>query len=468
MIEAKAALNLTTNYDPRTWWREYPPKFTYSDKKLSPEIVKMYLAELVSCQEQNNIGIYIHLPFCESRCNFCKFYSEAVKDKVIIDEYLTCLEKEISLYGVNFRRIPIDNVYIGGGTPTLLNESQWCRLFTIIQNKLKLKKDPQILTEGTPETSDIKKLKLLCRYGVNRYTIGVQSFDDTVLKKTNRKGSAEDIRNSVMNARRAGIEYVNLDILLGLPGETWQTYVGILENINNLKPDCVSFMTLDLGRGVELVQTMDISKNFFFSESLKSKIFSFLGFGLEEMGYKKIQGFSGSTYILRGREGSVNHNLLNRNKLYPVIGFGSTAESAIGQLKYTITSHLKEYTGSINSGKLPNFSGIVLSEDEYIRRYIIYRYILWKKIDRKEFKNKFGTTVEEVFNEKFSKLAKEYKFLKTEKDLIFLPSLEMIKGNTKYKKRNYGKQERDFLFCFKYFYSSAVIDKFKLYESYKD
>lgn len=249
MMDYQKILNLIREYDPRTWWVEYPTKILYLDQTISQETVKGQWWDVFN-NYNSEINVYVHIPFCEKRCFFCKYYSEIIRDPDEINLYLKFFEKELSLYKINFKNIVLDSLYIGGGTPTLLNGKQLERLFKIIHKYFHFNENSQILTEGTPESSSYQKLKLLKNLGVNRFTIGAQSFDEKVLKKANRGHSVNDIYKSFKDAKRAGIDYINLDVLLGLDGENEESYRKTLKGLLDLMPDCISFMTLTLGRGV--------------------------------------------------------------------------------------------------------------------------------------------------------------------------------------------------------------------------
>jgi len=283
------------------------------------------------------------------------------------------------------------------------------------------------------------------------------------LKKANRFHSVQDIYRAFKNARRAGIQYINLDILLGLVGETWDSYTHTLKGIVDLKPDCVSFMTLDLGRGVNDLYGKKTEKSYFFEQSLKPKIFSYLGYVLERAGYDRAPGFSDSTFVLRGREDSVNRNLVNRNKLNYVFGAGSGSESYLGPLKYYNPPNNREYLLNIKAANLPRFTGIEMGRDEYLRRYFVYSFVLWEKINKKDFRGKFNEEIEKVIDKKFVGLQKDKKLFDAGDDLIFLPSSEIIRGISKFSGKNYGNQERSFLFCLKYFYSPKLINQCRKY-----
>ncbi|MFH1551572.1 MAG: coproporphyrinogen-III oxidase family protein [bacterium] len=459
-------LKLTKKDDPRTWWREYPPKFFYRDVIISGDKIKKNLENSFNDKDKP-ISIYIHIPFCLSRCRFCKFYSEVLLSNKKRDEYLDSLEKELSFYGIDFKKKPIDSLYIGGGTPTVLKKKEWNKLFKIIHKFFVFKKDIQILTEGTPETSSLENLKILRNFGVNRFTIGVQSFDEAVLKKANRKHNIKDIKRAMNNIKKSGIPYVNLDILFGLVGETWDSYILTLKKIIELKPNCLSFMTLDCGQGVDKVYERDSGNSYFSKYALKSKIFSYLSYVLERAGYEMVYGFSDSTFILKGQEQAVNHSLLNRFKSNYVFGLGSTAYSSLGSLQYSMPLHIGKYILSVNEGCLPDFFGIEFNEDEYIRRYFILSYILWGEINKKDFQKRFKKKIDQVIDSKFRNLKRDKWIIDTGDNIIFLPvNSQMIeKTKSKYQNyfKNYGNQERSFLFCLKYFYSSKIINQYKKY-----
>ena len=452
-------MELVKDWDPQTWWREYPPKILYKDRKISARIVKTHLKDIFNDKTQK-IGVYFHIPFCKSRCGFCKFNSE-ISHSGTIDNYLSLIDKELKLYGVNFKESLLDNLYIGGGTPSLLSEKQISSLFKIAHHHFKIKSSTNILTEGTPDTSTLAKLKLFKELGVNRYTIGVQCFDDRVLKLSGRLHNVKDIYKAFSNVRRAGIRYINLDILLGLYGETKKTYSATLQGILDLKPDCVSFMLFDYGRGVSSNYAVKANNSYFCKKSLRRNIFSYLGSVMEKAGYIIAEGFSDSTFVLRGQEDSINRNLYNRNSLHSVLGVGRSAESSFGRLKYFVESSDKEYKNKLNAGKLRDFNGVNLSEDEYIRRYFIYNYILFGKINKNEFVKKFGFPVDVIVKKKFTKLIKNNYFFDTGDSLIFANDINQICNPRKLQSANYGNKEYKFLRSVKYFYSPKVVSELK-------
>jgi oxygen-independent coproporphyrinogen-3 oxidase len=460
----KKILEFTKRHDPCSWWREYPPKFMIWQDELSPEKINFYINRAFN-NKNNQIGLYAHLPFCKTRCFFCSFYSEVKYDKHIIARYLDCLEKELSLYNTNFKNVSLNNIYIGGGTPTLLNREQWTKLFKIINKHFIFKKNIQILTEGTPESSNFNKLKLLKKLGVNRYTIGVQSFDDKVLNKINRKHSSQDIHIAYKNARKAGIEAINFDILFGLPGETENTYLTNIKNIILLKPDCVSLTHLHLGRNVYYSKNQ-LKQSYLYYKKARGRLYYYFSEALLNAGYIMPDSCPfGSYFVLPDKKGALNQSLINRRKLNPMLGIGSNADSILGYhdtsfqlVKYTIKSNIDEYCTAIENNNYAMFKGIELKEDEAIRQYLVYSLFFWGKLDKGEFKKKFKKDLSNILARKFSKLKKHERVIETKDAFFLLPELD----NRGEVNNNFvGNREGFFFFCLEYIYSTKLIAKYK-------
>ena len=442
-------------YDAPTWWAEYPPKFVYKDGLIEKAIIMNYWRKIFGNKNQP-ISVYINIPFCEKRCFFCKYYAEIKKSDSEIVHYLDCLEKELALYKINFKNTVLDNIYIGGGTPTLLNERLLEKLFKIIYKHFSLTKSSQILIEGTPESSNYKKLELLKNLGVNRFTIGVQSFDEEVLRKANRGHSVQDIYEAFNNALKANIKYVNLDILLELPGETEESYRKTLKGLLDLRPACISLMTLVVGKRVAY-PLKEMTRSFSARRQLKYKMLPAMISTLKDNGYQLAKGFSDTTLVLSGKEAAVNRGLLNRYKLNPVLGIGASAGSWVKPLKYSIPFTLKDYLGFLDNNRLPPFKGVLLTEDECIRRYLIHCFVLWGKISKKDFFNLFQKDIKQIMANKFKSLPKQNILLDTGKDLIFLPNWRKKLMDIKHLQK-YDNQELLSLFCLKHFFSKSVLN----------
>jgi len=455
--EQEKILSLIIKSDPSTWWVEYPPKITYLQNRLDKKKI-LGAIKNIFYKNQWPIGVYINIPFCKKRCYFCKYYSETNISGNVISNYLKCLDKELSLYNIDFKSIVLDNVYIGGGTPSLLNLKETQKLFKIINSYFNTNKTTQIIYEGTPETITLKKAILLKENGVNRLTIGVQTFDEKLLKKINRGHGIKEIYKSYEAAKRAGIKNINLDLLLGIPGELELGYRKMAENLIKMSPECISFHTMVPGKRL-LFNNNEINQSLSRGRMLIKKIFPEIKKKLLKVGYIEADGFSGVTFIKKKCLDAVNRGLINRYKLNPVLGVGSNSGSWMMPIKYAISCQVKDYIRAVSCGNLPDFSGMSLSKDEVIRRYLIHSFVLWKELNKKDFFSHFKKDVLKVLKRDFSDLISNNLVRKNNKHLSLSRKWKSeFQGNLTNK---YNDLELICLFCIKYIFSEKVINAIK-------
>ncbi len=189
------------------------------------------------------LGIYIHIPFCQSKCNYCDFYSVAMTDSIKRD-YVKALFREIKQWGGSLSR-PIDTVYFGGGTPSLVAE-YLPEITEAIKNCFSISENAEITMEMNPADNSEKVLKYALTAGVNRLSIGAQSGDDNELKILGRRHTASQTVETVKTARELGFDNISLDIMLGLPHSTEKTLEKSLEFITELDPEHISAYILKI------------------------------------------------------------------------------------------------------------------------------------------------------------------------------------------------------------------------------
>lgn len=203
----------------------------------------------------NNIytnNLYIHIPFCRQKCSFCYYSVVPGASHDHIEAYLDCLEKEAVYYsGSTYLKKKMDTVFVGGGTPSLLNESQIVRLFSKIINRFDVSSTREITFECAPDSITLDKLKLLKSLGVTRISMGVQSFDDNVLSKTRRDGNSEKVIDRYYDVVTAGIDKVNIDLIAGVEKESMNSMANTMNTLLNLnpKPTQVTLFTLSVRKG---------------------------------------------------------------------------------------------------------------------------------------------------------------------------------------------------------------------------
>lgn len=419
------------------------------------ETVKAYLHSVFSTENTTDVGLYIHIPFCVSRCYFCGYYSEPICDEEIMAEYINCLEKELLSYRVNFRQHSLQSIYIGGGTPTLLDEQGWEKMIKIINKFFKIDKGAQMATEGTPESCNYSKLRLLKDLGINRFTIGVQTFDEKILNGLNRRQSKSDIYTAFKNARAANFKYLNADLLFGLPGETEETFLKTLNHIVELKPECISPTFFEFNNFV-LFSEKNI-KDAYISRD-KSEVSALIRISqfLKSFGYRNIiDGVNYRCFLLNGQIQAYNSTVIPKISRGSIFAIGCHAESYLNysgdrccQLRCMNIASTQEYISGHRNGKIPYFIGRELLEDEIIRQYLIYSFVyLQGRINKNSFLSRFKRELMPLLRTDFSRLLRDNKFAETQEDVYFQQKWPY----------SFTDRKELLLFCLKYLYSPKVL-----------
>jgi len=195
------------------------------------------------------LGLYLHFPFCISKCPYCDFNSYQLKEDNQISSYIFALYQEINAYSQKLKKSSIKTIYLGGGTPTILSGVQIYNILEFCRDKFNIDKNAEITIETNPGTIDGKKLKLLIESGINRLSLGAQSFNDLFLKKLGRIHNTQDIIDSYYLARKKGFNNINIDIMFALPDQTTEDLQVTLKKAISLKPDHLSLYNLTIKPG---------------------------------------------------------------------------------------------------------------------------------------------------------------------------------------------------------------------------
>ena len=479
-MEYDRILKIIVEQSPGKWWRNYPPIFyekplpsrtikgylrnifsakktnVFYNKRIPLRIVRRYLQNIFSRENTKDIGLYIHIPFCPSRCYFCAYYSKVIHNKEIMAEYLESLEKELLSYRVDYQPHSLQSVYIGGGTPTFLDEQSWKKIFKIVNRFFRIDNDAQIATEGTPETCTYSKLKLLKDLGVNRFSIGAQTFDDKILSSFNRRHSVSDIYIAFENARKVNFKYLNVDLLFGLPGETEETFFKTLKHIVALKPDCISPAFLWFNKNV-LFSKEEAKNAYVTRDQSDAKSLLQISKFLKPFGYRNIiNGVYYQCFFLNGQIQVRNKNIIPKGSSGSTFSLGCSSRSYLNyssgkchQLQYLHEADIKEYISRLKKCKDLFLWGVELPEDEIIRQYLVHCFVFLKgRINKKYFFSRFKKELMPYLKANFSRLLNDNKFTETQEDVCF------------HQKDPYSFVNRKalLLFCLKYLYSSKILN----------
>ncbi len=322
-------------------------------------------------------GVYVHIPFCSYKCPYCDFMS-VTTSPIGHEEYLELLIRELNLY--RQFRTNIETLYLGGGTPTLLDIQLIARFLEALDRVLGLGSLKEFTVEANPETVNYRKLKELKALGVNRLSIGVQSFLGKGLALLGRKHSVEDSIRAFQCAREAGFDNINIDLIYAYPSQREEDMEKELEVIGRLKPDHVSAYMLTPYEGTPL--GIEVSKGSVIlpDEEELVKIYNRLWTGLKEMGYRR---YEISNWSVEGME--CKHNLLYWN-MKEFLGLGVSAWGYIHPERYGNTKNLFRYREAVVSGQRPIERREILSEREAFKESLILKLRLKKGLrgeDRK-------------------------------------------------------------------------------------
>jgi len=300
-----------------------------------------------------NLGIYVHIPFCRSKCEYCDFYSiGGGRNKEAMGKYLNAVCQHVKESSVLAPGYTVDTVYFGGGTPSFFGAEGLSRILAEISRRFDMDKHPEISLEANPDSVTVRDLTRLRRAGFNRISIGVQSDNDQILKKLGRPHDYQQAKYAVSSARRAGFENVSLDLMYGLPGQTLKGWEETLKNVLDLEPEHLSCYGLKVEEGTPLWEYQDCAN--LPDDDAQADMYLVAVDILEAAGLHQyeISNFARSGFSCR-------HNV----KYWlgdEYLSFGPTAASNFAGKRFTIQRDLDGYIKGMAG------SGVVLSECETV------------------------------------------------------------------------------------------------------
>jgi oxygen-independent coproporphyrinogen-3 oxidase len=308
----------------------------------------------------NTLGIYIQIPFCESKCSFCNSSSQVARDDVI-GRYCQALEREIAErdgfarsagLGSEALHLPVDTVYVGGGTPPIVGSERLRRIVAKLRERFDSEALFEFTLEVTPASVDEDFLTEARSWGVNRLSIGAQSFSDRELRAVGRPHSAADTHETVACVRRAGFRNISLDLIAGLPGQTEFSWQESLRAVERLRPEHVSVYIFEvdeksrLGREVlrhgERYHATDVPDEDFMADA-----YEYARSFLRNAGYRQ---YEISNFALPGFESRHNKKYW---RLEPYFGLGAGAHSFDGEQRWANETSPEAYTQTIARGETP-------------------------------------------------------------------------------------------------------------------
>jgi len=287
-------------------------------------------------------GLYVHVPFCRTRCSYCAFCSSTRIDEA--DRWLAALSREAESKAGQWE--PFDTLYIGGGTPTVLKQAQLESLFRILRQYFTFTPDVEITLEANPADLDQESASLLASLGVNRVSFGGQSFDNRVLAFLGRRHRAVDVPRSVAALRSGGIERLSIDLIFSVPGQTVDQWLETLHQAIRLEPDHLSCYQLTIEKGTPLERDLARGEFDLLDEETAADQFIAGAELLESEGY---QQYEVSNFSL-GRKHRSRHNMKYWTHV-PYLGLGPSAHSFDGTSRWWNVDTLDDYLQRLEGGE---------------------------------------------------------------------------------------------------------------------
>jgi len=347
----------------------------------------------------NADGLYLHFPFCRRKCSYCTFCSTT--ELALLPELMAALRLEVETAGGD-DRLPVNTVYLGGGTPSLLSGRQAEKLMRVVQTSFRVAQDAEITIEVNPGAALPDRLRAYRACGFNRVSIGVQSFDDTALALLGRIHSAADARQAVRAARAAGFDNLSLDLIFGWPGQTRDDWQRDIESAAALAPEHLSCYLLTVEPETPIHAAIESGALTAVSDTVAAGLLQQTRDALTACGYHQ---YEISNYALRPELASV-HNRKYWSQV-PYIGCGPSAHSYDGSTRRWNYSSLRRYLAAMEKGNSPVAGRERLTTVQHLIERIYLGLRTVEGLDTKRFEEDFGICFTDRFGDLVASLQRQ-------------------------------------------------------------
>ena len=314
-------------------------------------------------------GIYVHIPFCRQACHYCNFhFSTSLKYK---SELVSALTKELIMRKDYIQGATIETIYLGGGTPSLLEEKELNVIMETLHKQYKISQEVETTLEANPDDLTVDKLRQLKSSGINRLSIGIQSFHEVDLKWMNRSHNAAQARNSIVEARNLGFENLSIDLIFGCPTTTEENWQENLDLVSELDIPHISCYGLTIEEKTALAHQVKTQSGSLPKEESNAQQFLMTMNHLESQGYEQYEISNYAKNQLYSR-----HNT-NYWKQVPYLGIGPSAHSFDGKSRQWTQPNNSQYIKNVNEGRLPSDSEVLSSKDLYNEYVLTHLRTIW-------------------------------------------------------------------------------------------
>ena len=360
--------------------------------------------------EEKEIGLYIHMPFCKQKCYYCDFVSYPNRYEMV-ERYIKCLKSEIVQYANENRimhehglepKFIIKTIYIGGGTPSSIDEFYILNIMETIKVNFEIAEDAEITIEVNPGTASKEKLKAYREAGINRISIGLQAVQDRLLKSIGRIHNYSDFENTFEWAREAGFDNINVDLMLALPNQTLEDLKESVKTIVNLKPEHISVYSLIVEENTKMEKMVQEGTAILPTDEEERAMYWFVKDYLEKHKYKH---YEISNFAKPGFESKHNTDCWKQKEY---IGIGAAACSFMDNKRYSNIESLEQYIKNIENGN-PNRNLMLnetLNEEDKMNEFMMLGLRMMCGVNTAEFEKRFGKSFDEVYGKTAARFEK--------------------------------------------------------------
>lgn len=345
-------------------------------------------------------GVYIHIPFCHQICNYCDFNKVFFKNQPV-DEYIEALGREMEMTVAEKPQAfeNVETIFLGGGTPTALSADQISRLLSLIAKHIPITNVKEFSSEANPDELTVEKLEALYSGGINRLSMGVQSFDQGLLQKIGRTHTNEHVYETIENAKRVGFKNISIDLMYGLPGQTMEQWKDTLDKAMALNlPHYSAYSLIVEPKTIFYIQYAK-GKLHLPTEDLEADMYDVLMKAMEASGNTQyeISNFAHEQFA------STHNKIYWDNDEYA--GFGAGAHGYLQGVRYSNHAPIKKYIETVVNGKRPLLNEHTVTLEEKLEEQMFLGLRKNAGVTHLEFEEKFGQPMTKRYGKTIEKLA---------------------------------------------------------------
>ena len=347
--------------------------------------------------DDKRIGLYVHIPYCRQKCSYCDFNSYASMEGTV-PEYFNALNNEISSYSDMLQGFTVKTVFMGGGTPSYVDSKYIHQLMSSLNRHMNIEGDAEISIETNPGTLTEKKLSVYREAGINRLSIGLQAWQNSLLKYLGRINNIEDFITNYKLALKAGFNNINVDLIFGIPGQSIKDWTDTIDNISQLDITHLSCYSLKIEEGTPFGLQLEKGKLKAVEDELDREMYWLAIEKLRNNGFKQyeISNFAREGYECR-------HNLVYWNA-EEYVGFGAGAHSYFNKKRFNNVGDIHRYSSLINNNESTIENVQAIDEQDSMSEYMILRLRLVEGVLSKDFEQRFGVALSTKYSKQIERL----------------------------------------------------------------